>query len=87
MPLRAARLRSMLSDTSDAGRLLNAWLLTPSILRAFRNGHLQIRLRGAKNWNTLKEDAGTDESKAEVSISPIESCTSLPASNDLSSTS
>lgn len=71
-PSRAARLRSMILDTSDAGRLSNAWLLTPSILHALQNGHLQVRFRGARNWNTLDEDAATDDLKAEVSISNLE---------------
>lgn len=68
-PSRAARLQSMVSDRSESGRLANALLLAPSIQRAFKNGHLQARLASAKNWNSLDEDAGKDDLKAEVSIS------------------
>lgn len=68
-PSRAARLLSMVSDTSDPGRLANSLLLTPSVLRAFQNGHLQVRLHSAKSWNDLDEDGGKDELKSGVSTS------------------
>jgi hypothetical protein len=59
----------MVSDTSDPGRLANALLFTPSILRAFQNGHVQVCLRLAKSWDDLDEYAGQDMLKAGVRIS------------------
>ncbi|OBT85929.1 hypothetical protein VE02_04776 [Pseudogymnoascus sp. 03VT05] len=61
-PSRAARLLSMVSDTSDPGRLANALLFTPSILRAFQNGHVQ---------DDIDEDAGRDELKSGYFMMPI----------------
>lgn len=68
-PSRAARLLSMVSDTSDPGRLENSLLLTPSISNAFKNGHLRVHISGAKPWDDLDEDAGKDDLEAKVSIS------------------
>lgn len=68
-PSRAARLLSMVLDTSDPGRLENALLFTPSVLRAFQNGHVHVRRQGAKSWDDIDEDAGKDELKSIVSIS------------------
>ncbi|KFX97169.1 hypothetical protein O988_04998 [Pseudogymnoascus sp. VKM F-3808] len=70
-PSRATRLQSMVSDTSDSARLANALLLTPSVLRAFQNGHLQVRLHGAKSWDDLNEDSGEDMAKAGYFMMPI----------------
>lgn len=67
-PSRAARLKSMVSDRTDQGRLANALFLAPSIQHAFKNGHLQVRLYSAKSWDSLDGDACEDDLKAKVSI-------------------
>jgi hypothetical protein len=66
-PSRAARLLNMVSDRSDSGILANALFLTPSIQRAFTHGHLQVRISGGLNWNSIDEDADTDDPKVKVS--------------------
>lgn len=68
-PSRAARLLSMVSDTSDPGRLANALLLTPSIGNAFKNGHAHVYISGGKRWDDLDENAGKNDLEAKVSIS------------------
>lgn len=68
-PSRAARLQNMVSDRTDPGKLANALLLAPGVQHAFKNGHLQVRIHGAKSWDKLDEDAGKDDLTAKVSIS------------------
>ncbi|OBT62546.1 hypothetical protein VE03_07400 [Pseudogymnoascus sp. 23342-1-I1] len=70
-PSRAARLKNMVSDRTDPGRLANALFLAPGIQHAFQNGHLQVRLYSAKGWDSLDEDAGNDDLKAEYIIFEI----------------
>ncbi|KFY36097.1 hypothetical protein V494_05322 [Pseudogymnoascus sp. VKM F-4513 (FW-928)] len=70
-PPRTARLLSMVSDTSNPGRLANALLFTPSVLRAFQNGHVQVRRHLAKSWDDIDEDAGQDEREAGYFMMPI----------------
>ncbi|KFY12416.1 hypothetical protein V492_03886, partial [Pseudogymnoascus sp. VKM F-4246] len=70
-PTRAARLLSMVSDMSDTGRLQNALLLTPSILQAFQNGHIDIGSPGAKSWNDIDEDSGRDDLKSELKVGAL----------------
>ncbi|OBT76075.1 hypothetical protein VF21_03517 [Pseudogymnoascus sp. 05NY08] len=70
-PSRAARLQSMVSDRTDPGKLTNALLLAPGVQHAFKNGHLQVRIHGAKSWDSLDEDAGKDDLKAKYFIFEI----------------
>jgi hypothetical protein len=47
-PLHIARLRALLQShgTDDRTVLRNLWLLSPSIHRAFRGGHVNVEARG-----------------------------------------
>ena len=66
-PSGAAQLRDMLLDTSEQGMLVNSMLLTPSVSDAFRNGHLQVRLRGRRDWEKFDRIAAEGASSATVS--------------------
>jgi hypothetical protein len=64
-PSGASRLQNLISDTSLQAMLANTWLLAPGVSHAFRNGHLQVRPRGAKDWNEFEHADASP--KAEVS--------------------
>lgn len=68
-PLHIARLRTLLQShgADDRTILQNLWLLSPTIHRAFRGGHVNVEARGLTSKNPETELQEID-SEHEVSL-------------------
>lgn len=67
---KVSELRSILEDNSDHSALCDTWLLSPSLHKAFRYGHVRILPGFNLQWEDKDERVETTDKQAKVGLFP-----------------